>query len=219
MNLKDKYQKLRSEIPDDVEILLAAKKRTKDEVVQAIDAGVKIIGENYLQDAEDVYSKLGEKVKEVSWHMIGHLQKNKINKALKIFDVLETIDSVDIAEAVNKRTDRIIQVYIEINSGREPQKSGVMPEQAEKIIREIALLPKLKVKGLMTMGPRTGDPEKARPFLKETKRLFDELKKKNIPNVDLKVLSMGMSNSYNIAIEEGSNLVRLGTIVFGQRPE
>ncbi|RKY42714.1 MAG: YggS family pyridoxal phosphate-dependent enzyme, partial [Candidatus Omnitrophota bacterium] len=108
-------------------------------------------------------------------------------------------------------------VLIEVNSGREPQKFGVMPEETEGLIRAISRFDNIKVMGLMTMGPRFGDPEESRPYFRETKRIFDNLKKAHIPNVEMRYLSMGMSNSYHIAIEEGANIVRIGTKIFGER--
>lgn len=218
MSITENYHKLRAEIPADVTIVLAGKTRTMSEIAEAIDAGATDIGENYVQEAEQIYNALGEKAKVIRWHLIGHLQKNKLHKALPIFDIIETIDSLSLAEAINSRAKRVISAYIEINSGKEPQKSGVIPEDAENLIRKISDLEYIKIEGLMTMGPRFGNPEDARPYFKETKQLFDHLATLNLSNVEMNVLSMGMSNSYKIAIEEGSNLIRVGTIIFGERP-
>jgi len=134
--------------------------------------------------------------------------------------MIETVDSIKLAKEIDKqakKNNKIMPVLIEINSGREPQKFGVMPENTEKLIEEISSLPNIKIMGLMTMGPRFGEPEKARPYFKETKKIFDKIKTANIPNVEMKYLSMGMSNSYKIAIEEGANMVRIGTKIFGKR--
>ena len=218
MSITENYHKLRAEIPADVTIVLAGKTRTMSEIAEAIDAGATDIGENYVQEAEQIYNALGEKAKVIRWHLIGHLQKNKLHKALPIFDIIETIDSLSLAEAINSRAKRVISAYIEINSGKEPQKSGVIPEDAENLIRKISDLEYIKIEGLMTMGPRFGNPEDARPYFKEIKQLFDHLATLNLSNVEMNVLSMGMSNSYKIAIEEGSNLIRVGTIIFGERP-
>ena len=210
MKIAENYKKIKNSVPKQVIIVVAAKTRTKKEVEELIDVGCTDIGENYVQEANEIYSELGEKAKKVKWHLIGHLQKNKVNQALKIFDVFQTIDSFELAEAISKRADMEIEIYIEVNSGREEQKSGVFPEKVISLIKEISELKNIKVNGLMTMGPFSGNPEDARPYFKETKKLFDEIK-------DLKVLSMGMSNSYKIAIEEGSNMIRLGTCIFGER--
>ena len=152
--------------------------------------------------------------------MIGHLQRNKVKNAVDLFDMIETIDSVKLAEEVNKRCaaiNKIMPVLIEVNSGEELNKTGVLPEDVDKLIEQISSLPNLRVQGLMTMGPVFGNPEDARPYFKTTKFAFDRLTKAGIPNVEMRYLSMGMSNSYKIAIEEGANIVRVGTKLFGDR--
>ena len=228
MTIAENYQKIRRELPEHVTLVIAAKTRTKQEILELIVAGVTDIGENYVQEAQQVYSALGEDAKRLRWHMIGHLQTNKINKALSIFDFIQTIDSYKKAQAIDKRVEAagksIVPVYIEINIGSEFAKAGIKPEEHEpfeeymvKLIRDMSELEHLRVEGLMTMGPRSGDPEDSRPYFRQTKKLFDILRELNIPNVDMKTLSMGMSNSYKVAIEEGSNMIRLGTIVFGER--
>ena len=222
MSIGENYLRIRKEIPEYVEIVLAAKMRTKDEVEEVISSGAEIIAENYVQEAEKMYQALGERAKEVKWHFIGSLQKNKINKALKIFDSIQTIDSPELAEALDKRAQRVnkvISVFIEVNIGSEITKAGVKPdyEIIEKLAQYISKLNYLKLEGLMTMGPRVGNPEDSRPYFKKTKEIFDRLKEADISNMDLKYLSMGMSNSYKVAIEEGANMVRLGTVIFGKR--
>lgn len=224
MSIKEKYQIIRKEIPDDVTIVLAAKKRTAEEVAEAIDAGATDIGENYVQEAQKVYEQLGGKAKIVRWHLIGSLQKNKINTALPIFDVIQTVGDFSIAEGIDKRVGKtgkkVIPVYIEINIGSEITKYGVEPEYKSilDLIKKISdNLKHLKVEGLMTMGPRFGDPEESRLYFKKTKEIFDEIKMLDLPNVSMKTLSMGMSNSYKVAIEEGSNMIRIGSAVFGER--
>ena len=222
MSIKENYQKIRKEIPDNVTIVLAAKRRTPEEIAEVMEAGATDIGENYLQEAEEMYKSLKGDAKKVRWHMIGTLQKNKINKALQIFDVIQTVDSLDKAVAVNKRAEsmgKIMPVYIEINIGSEMTKSGVEPvyEVIENLVREMSTFEYLSVEGLMTMGPRFGDPEESRPNFRKTKEIFERIKSLDLPGVKMKTLSMGMSNAYKVAIEEGSNMVRLGTIVFGER--
>jgi len=222
MAIKENYLKVKKEIPDYAKIVLAAKMKTSEEIEEAIDAGAEIVGQNYVQEAEKMYEALGERAKKIKWHMIGPLQKNKINKALRIFDCIQTIDSVELAEAVNKKAEGIkkeVFVFIEINIGSEMTKSGVKPEYGfvEKLALHISGLYYLKLEGLMTVGPRVGDPEDIRPYFKEVKEIFDKLRNTGIANIDLKYLSMGMSNSYKIAIEEGANIIRLGTIIFGAR--
>jgi len=215
--IKQNVIKLLSELPEGVALEAAAKTRTAEEIGQAIEAGVKIIGENYLQEAEHAYEVIGNRAE---WHFIGHLQSNKVKKAVNLFDMIETVDSVAIASEIDKRCaqiNKVMPVLIEINSGREEQKAGVFPEKAEQLIRQISGLPNLKVSGLMTMGPFSGDPEDSRPYFVATRKIFEELKKKPIPNVEMKYLSMGMTNSYKVAIEEGANIVRIGSKIFGER--
>lgn len=215
--IKTSVTEIVNSIPPEVMLVAASKTRTAEEVQAAIDAGVKIVGYNYVQEAEKIFQIIGN---QVQWHLIGHLQKNKVKKAVKIFDMIETIDSVELAEKVDKECkliNKIMPVLIEINSGEESNKTGVFPEDVEQLIFQIKDLPNIRIKGLMTMGPRFGDPEKSRPYFKITKQAFDSLKAQNIPNVEMKYLSMGMSNSYPIAIEEGANIVRIGTKLFGER--
>ena len=222
MNIREKYLEIEKEIPDYVRMVLAAKMKTAGEIEEAIDAGAEIIGENYVQEAEKIYAALGEKAKKIKWHMIGPLQKNKINKAVRVFDCIQTIDSAELADAVNKRAAVIkkeMPVFIEVNIGSEMTKAGVKPqyEMIEKLALHISGLSYLKLEGLMTIGPRVGNPEDVRPYFRKIKEIFETLKEAGIPHVDLKYLSMGMSNSYKVAIEEGANIIRLGTIVFGPR--
>lgn len=222
MTIAEKFIKIRDEIPEHVTIVGAVKTRTPDEVSQAIEAGLTDIGENYVQEAESLYNSLGAGAKRVRWHMIGNLQTNKINKALELFDVIQTIDSLKKAEAVNKRAavrGRKIPVYIEINIGSELSKSGLSPDYSliEGLIKQMSGMDFLRVEGLMTMGPITGDPEDVRPYFRKAREIFDRLCDLALPHTDIKTLSMGMSNSYKVAIEEGSTMVRLGTVLFGER--
>jgi len=217
MGIKENILKLLDELPPGVELVAAAKGRTPQEVLQAVEAGVRVIGENYVQEAEKAGAAIGNRAE---WHMIGRLQKNKVKKAVALFDMIETVDSVDLAREIDKRcaeAGRVMPVLVEVNSGREEQKAGVLPENAEGLIREISRLPNIKVMGLMTMGPRFGDPEDSRPCFVITRRLFDRIKALKFPSVEMKYLSMGMTNSYRIALEEGANLVRVGTKIFGER--
>jgi len=217
MSIKDNIRELLDELPPGVELVAAAKKRTPDEVLQAVEAGVKVIGENYVQEAETAAAAVGGKA---ACHMIGRLQKNKVKKAVALFDMIETVDSVELAQEIDKRCaqmGKVMPVLVEVNSGKEEQKAGVLPENAEALIREISRLPNIKVMGLMTMGPRFGDPEDSRPYFVITRRLFDRVKTLEVPGVEMKYLSMGMTNSYRVALEEGANLVRIGTRIFGER--
>jgi pyridoxal phosphate enzyme (YggS family) len=217
MGIRENSQKLLKELPAGVELVAAAKGRTAQEVLEAVEAGIRIIGQNYLQEAEAIYSAIGKKAR---WHFIGHLQKNKVKKAVRLFDMIETVDSVELAQEIDKRcaqVSKVMPVLVEVNSGREKQKSGVVPEKAEELIKAISSLPNVKVMGLMTMGPRFGNPEDSRPYFITTRKIFERIKALKIANVEMKYLSMGMTNSYPVALEEGANLVRIGTLIFGER--
>lgn len=217
VTIEQNVNQILTELPEGVELVAAAKMRRPEEVLAAVEAGVKIIGENYVQEAERAYEVIGSRAK---WHFIGHLQRNKVKKAVRIFDMIETVDSVEIAEEIDKRCaqiGKVMPVLIEINSGREKQKAGVFPEEAEHLIREISSYKNMKVMGLMTMGAWVGEPEDSRPYFVETRKVFERIKKLNLPNVEMRYLSMGMTNSYKIAIEEGANIVRIGTKIFGER--
>lgn len=215
--IKEKVAEIQSSLPEGVQLVAAAKTRTLKQVKEAVEAGITILGYNYVQEAEEIFKGIGRKVK---WHMIGHLQRNKAKKAVQLFDMIETIDSFKLAETVNRycqELHKIMPILIEVNSGREPNKTGVFPENVDELVQRISKLENLKVQGLMTMGPFTGDPEEARPYFKATKDVFERLPKIAIANVKMKYLSMGMSNSYLVAIEEGANMVRIGTLLFGER--
>lgn len=215
--IKENVQRILQELPDNVELVAAAKTRTAEEIQEAIKSGVKIIGENYVQEAEKAIRVIGKKAK---WHFIGHLQRNKVKKAVKIFDMIETVDAQDLAEELDKvcaGENKIMPVLVEINSGREKQKFGVFPEQAEELIARLSYLKNIRIMGLMTMGPALGDPQQARPYFAETKRTFDNIRSLHLKDVEMKCLSMGMTNSYQIAIEEGANIVRIGSKIFGER--
>jgi len=215
--IKNNMKGILEELPEGVELVGAAKTRTPDEILECVEAGLKIIGENYVQEAERAFQVVGDKAK---WHMIGHLQSNKAKKAVKIFDMIETVDSIKLAKVIDKscaNIGKVMTVLIEINSGEEIQKAGVLPEDAVSLVRDISELKNIKIMGLMTMGPFAGDPENARPYFQKTKKLFEEIKKIDLPGVEMEYLSMGMSNSYKVALEEGANMVRIGTKIFGER--
>jgi len=205
------------ELPLGVDLVAAAKTRTPDEIVEAIAAGVKIIGENYVQEAETAHQVVD---KPAQWHFIGHLQKNKVKKAVEIFDMIETVDSLELAREIDKRcaqSGKTMSILIEVNSGREFRKSGVFPENVVELAESIAVLPNIRLQGLMTMGPLVGDSEDFRPYFVTTKQIFEKLKLCAIPGVEMKYLSMGMTNSYRVALAEGANMVRLGALIFGGR--
>ncbi|MDD3625951.1 MAG: YggS family pyridoxal phosphate-dependent enzyme [bacterium] len=220
--IKENLERIRREVPEYVEIIGAVKTRTPDEIKELIDAGITIIGHNYVQEAEDTFEELGEYSGRVQWHMIGHLQKNKINKALKIFNMIQTVDSFGCAEEISSRSEKInkvMPILLEVNIGEESSKTGIEPDYRVilETVQKISLLSGVSLKGLMTMGPLTSDPKLLIPYFKNTRLIFDRLNSERVDNLNLKILSMGMSDSYKIAIDEGSTMIRLGTILFGAR--
>jgi len=215
---QENIAKLLNELPDGVEVVAAAKTRTPEEVLAVVQAGIKIIGENYVKEAKDAYELVGKRAK---WHFIGTFQKHTVRRnVLEIFDMIETVNSLEIAKEIDRKCaqiGKIMPVLIEVNSGKEPQKSGVLTEDVEQLVREISGLKNVKVMGLMTMGPRFGNPENSRPYFIETRRVFNKIKGLKLPNVEMRYLSMGMTNSYKVALEEGANIIRIGTKIFGER--
>lgn len=228
MSIAENVSSIIDELPSKVQLVAAVKTRTSEQVKEALAAGLRVIGHNYVQEAETMYAqfygsvddpKSGEYA-ELPWHCIGHLQKNKVKKAVKIFDRIETVDSVSLAKEISKRSvsiSKTMEIMIEVNSACEEQKNGVMPDDLKDLVLAIKDLPNIKIVGLMTMGPWLDDVEQIRPYFKLTRDLFDELTALNLENVNMNYLSMGMSDSYKIAIEEGANMVRIGTKLFGAR--
>lgn len=226
--IKENVHQLRDKLPEDVKVVAAAKSKSLEEVLESVEAGIEIIGENYMKDAKKVYEKIKNKAE---LHFIGIPDKAKHDllrrKNLVMFDMIETINSVEIAEDINNKCAKIgkvMPVLLEINSGEEPQKAGLMPRETEEVVRVISQFDNLKIMGLMTMGSTphqsmedSKDRKRARVCFQKTKKLFDEIKKLNLANVEMKYLSMGMSNSYKIALEEGANVVRIGSRIYGQR--
>jgi pyridoxal phosphate enzyme (YggS family) len=215
--IAENVKKILQKIPEGVMLVGAAKTRAPEEILEAIEAGLGIIGENYVQEAEKAYQVIGNRAE---WHMIGYLQSNKAKKAVSIFDMIETVHSLKLARAIDRACENVrkqMRVLIEINSGEEVQKSGVSPNEAVMLVKEVSKIRNVKIEGLMTMAPFSGDPEAARPYFRRTKEIFEEIKGMKIPGVEMKILSMGMSNSYKVALEEGANLIRIGTKLFGER--
>ncbi len=216
MTITENVRKLKRSIPPSVNILAATKSQPIENILEAIGAGISSIGENYIQEAEEKFHLLKG---DAELHCIGHLQTGKAAKAVRIFDMVQTVDSEKLAEAINKESKKIwkiMPVLIEVNSAKEAGKTGVFPEQAEPLARKIAAMPHLFLKGLMTMGPFLKDAEKIRPYFRLTKHLFERLRSLNLQNTSIDILSMGMSGSFQVAIEEGATMVRIGTKIFGK---
>jgi hypothetical protein len=209
---------LLAEVPAGIQVVAAAKARTPAEVLAAVQAGIRVIGENYVKEAKGAYELVG---KRATWHFIGTLRKHDVRKtALEIFEMIESVDSLELASQIDAKCAQIgktMPLLIEVNSGREPQKSGVPPENTEELVRQISLLRNTRVMGLMTMAPLFPNPEDFRPYFAETRRTFDRIKGLKLSSVEMKYLSMGMTDSYRVAIEEGANIIRIGTKIFGER--
>ncbi len=219
MTIQTSVKTILAELPPSTRLLAAVKDRTPEEITLALGAGLTILGENYVQEAEAHINALG---RVAEWHFIGHLQKNKVKKAVRLFDMIETVDSLELAAEISKRSieiGKVMPVLIEVNIGREPNKSGALPETAPTLARNIAQLPGVSLRGLMTIEPASGNPENARPYFRELKVLFDAVIALGLNIPDFNILSMGMTHTYLIAVQEGATIVRVGTAIFGARPQ
>ena len=196
--------------PEDVLLIAVTKLHSPEEINQAIDAGITDIGENKVQEILDKY----DRVKPVRWHLIGHLQTNKVKYIIDKVDLIHSVDSVKLAREIEKRAasaDKTMDILIQVNSAEEESKFGVGVEETESLIAEIReTCPHINIKGLMCIAPLEDDPEDARPFFGMVKEIFDK-------HEEFTVLSMGMSNDFQVAIEEGSTAIRVGTAIFGNR--
>ena len=196
---------------DQVELVVVTKTVPPDRINEAIDAGVTVIGENRVQEAEEKFSAVRDGVR---WHLIGHLQRNKVKKALPIFTMIQSIDKLETALEIERRAERPVEVLIEINSSGEETKSGIEPGRLFQLVDELRPLQNLVIRGLMTVGPLTGDEARIREAFRATRAAFERLKERER---GISCLSMGMSADYAAAIEEGSNMVRIGSAIFGPR--
>ena len=185
----------------------------------AVAAGVTLIGENYVQEAE---GKKGTIREPVEWHMIGHLQRNKVKIAAQLFDAIETLDSIALAQELAKegqRTSKIIRTLVEVNLSGEKSKTGITEERVPALLEAVGELTHLTVEGFMTVPPLKENPEETRPYFRALRELLLRHRKRRIANVDLRELSMGMTHDYQVAIEEGATIVRIGTALFGARKD
>ena len=204
--------------PDTVHLVAVSKTMPEDIVREAINAGVDILGENYIQEARDKINALSSH--RVLWHFIGHLQSNKAKYVVKLFDMIHTVDSLKLAHELNKQAkkiNKIQKILIQVNISMESTKSGIYEEDAQKLIKEISLFENLSIKGLMTMPPFFNNPEKVRPCFSALRNLRDKIRNEAIKNVNMQELSMGMTGDFEVAIKEGATFVRIGTAIFGER--
>ena len=203
--------------PQDVQLVAVSKTVSGEPIKQAIEAGVTILGESYIQEAR---KKIGELGKAVRWDFIGHLQSNKVSYAVDLFEVIHSIDRLSLAQALSTRAAKkrkTLRVLVQVNISGEGAKSGIDTGRVNALVSHIASLPNLTLEGLMTMPPYFTDPEEARPYFVALRKLRDTLMAEQDNRINLKELSMGMSGDFEVAIEEGATLVRVGTAIFGER--
>jgi len=204
--------------PETVRLVAVSKTVPTNRVRQAIQAGVTILGENYVQEARTKFNDLA--TYPVSWHFIGHLQSNKAKYAVRLFDLIHSVDTLKLARELDKQShkiNKIQEVLIQVNISEEASKSGVDVEGTYHLLKDISLLENLSVKGLMTMPPYFNAPEKVRPYFSALRGLRNRLKQQGLLNVSLSELSMGMTGDFEVAIQEEATLVRIGTAIFGKR--
>lgn len=201
------------------EVTLIAVSKTKPvEMLKEIyDAGIRDFGENKVQELTEKYEVMPEDMK---WHMIGHLQRNKVKYIVDKVELIHSVDSLRLAQEISKeavKKDVTVSILIEVNIAGEETKFGLSKEEVCTLVEEAAKLPNIRIKGLMTVAPPVADPEENRPFFRKIKELSVDITNKNIDNVTMEILSMGMTNDYMVAIEEGATMVRVGTGIFGER--
>lgn len=203
--------------PGEVEIIAVTKTVDIQLIMEAIDNGITTVGENRVQEAWQKYQTIGQKA---SWHMIGHLQTNKVGRVLQFADLIQSVDSLHLAREIQRQAEklrRVVAVLIQINTSGEETKFGFQPETASEAVEEIATLANIKVKGLMTIGAFLPDPEEVRPCFRMLRELRETIKTRIAGSVEMEVLSMGMTGDYEVAIEEGATMIRVGTAIFGSR--
>lgn len=217
--------------PDSITVVAVSKARSVEQIKETIEAGITDIGENRVQEAVIKYKSLTlsaesgsayggntQHLTPIKWHMVGHLQTNKVKDAVKIFDLIHSVDSLRLAEELNRqaaRIDKIQDILIEVKTSQETAKFGLKPEEAIEVIKEMANFKNINIKGLMTIAPLTVNPGETRPFFRMLRELRDKIKDTlPITHYPLPILSMGMTDDFEVAIEEGSNIVRLGRVIF-----
>ena len=215
-NIKKACEKVGRDV-NEVTLIAVSKTKPYTAIEEALPTGVKDYGENKVQELCDKYEILP---KDIKWHMIGHLQRNKVKYLVGKASLIHSVDSIRLAEQIEKeyaKADEIANILIEVNMAQEESKFGITSEETEQLVREIAKFPHIRIKGLMTIAPYTDNPESNRVYFRNMKKLSVDIENKNIDNVSMSVLSMGMTGDYQVAVEEGATLVRVGTGIFGDR--
>ncbi|MGN1314526.1 MAG: YggS family pyridoxal phosphate-dependent enzyme [Lachnospiraceae bacterium] len=200
-----------------IKLIAVSKTKPVSAIREAYDCGIRDFGENKVQEIQEKYDKLPS---DIRWHMIGHLQRNKVKYIIDKVALIHSVDSLRLAEEISKeavKKEKVMPILIEVNIANEESKYGVLPADTQKLIREISLLPGVRIKGLMTVAPFVENEEENRHYFKTMKQLSVDIMTKNIDNVDMDILSMGMTGDYRVAIEEGADYVRVGTGIFGER--
>ena len=218
MSIAENLRKVTAEIDlhkiESVTLIAVTKNHTVELMQEAVDCGVKNIGENRVQEFAEKFQTLN---REVTKHLIGHLQTNKVKQAVKLFDLIQSVDSEHLAESINKAAEfagKVQEILIQVNLAKEISKSGVYAENLQSLIEKVDALKNIKLRGLMMIAPNFDDVENCRPLFRQMKKIFDEIK---LRRKDFDILSMGMSHDFKIAVEEGANFVRIGTAIFGER--
>jgi PLP dependent protein len=204
--------------PEAVRLVAVSKTVPASRVRAAVQAGITLLGENYIQEAREKIDALQDM--DVSWHFIGHLQSNKAKYAVRLFDMIHSVDSLKLVQELDKqaaRNDKVQDILIQVNTGKEASKSGVYEEAALALVRQAGRMEHLSVKGLMTLPPYFNAPDKVRPYFRALRELRDRIQAEALPGVSMNELSMGMTGDFEAAIQEGATLVRIGTAIFGER--
>lgn len=228
MNIEERYMAMKSEIsalavksgrsPEAVQLMLVSKTVPVERMLKTIELGHKLYGENKVQELSEKAPALADK--NIDFHFIGHLQSNKVKRCLELASMIHSVDRMSLALELNQqllKTHSTMDILIQVNTSQEESKFGVHPDEALQLVESVAKLSQLHIKGLMTLAKFSSNEDEVRPCFQLLKRLSDELKAKNIPGVEMRELSMGMSSDYRIAIEEGATIVRVGTAIFGKR--
>lgn len=203
--------------PKEVTLIAVSKTKPVPMLEEAYEAGARDFGENKVQE---IVQKKTELPEDIRWHMIGHLQRNKVHQVMGKAVLIHSVDSLRLAEQIETeaaKKDMVADILLEVNVAKEESKFGMMPEEVPEMVEQISLLPHLQIEGLMTIAPFVDDPEKNRPVFQKLYQLSVDIKKKNIDNVNMSVLSMGMTGDYQVAVEEGATMIRVGTGIFGAR--
>lgn len=203
--------------PKQVELIAVSKKKPASLIAQAHQAGHRLFGESYVQEFCDKQQQLPA---DIRWHFIGALQSNKVKYLRGLTELIHSVDRLTLASEINKQwrsIDQVANILIQVNIGNEPSKAGTTADQAEELIRAIAKLSHVRIQGLMALPPYNDDPEQARPWFRQLRQLAEHLDRLSLAQVNMQTLSMGMSGDFEIAIEEGASLIRVGTAIFGSR--